>query len=174
MKKTIIIILLILSIYFFIGYKFSSIDIPENALRIRILANSNSNYDQIVKNNVKNEIQDYVYNLLKNTKDINEARQIIYSNLNSISTITGNNLKNQNYNLPFEVKFGFNYFPKKEYKGVKYNEGYYESLLITLGSGKGDNWWCILFPPLCLLEAEENKKIEYTTLVSEIIKKYKY
>ncbi len=173
MKKTIILILSIISIYIFIGYKFSDIEIPEEALRIRILANSNSDYDQSIKNNVKEEIQDYVYNLLKDTKDINEARKIINSNLNSISLLTSKNLESQNYNLPFKINFGLNYFPKKEYKGIKYKEGYYESLLITLGSGKGDNWWCVLFPPLCLLEAEESTEVEYTTVVSEILKKYK-
>lgn len=173
MKKTIILILLILSIYIFVGYKFSNIEIPEEALRIRILANSNSFYDQSVKNNVKEEIQDYVYNLLKDTKDVNEARKIINSNLNSISLLTSNNLERQNYNLPFKINFGFNYFPKKEYKGITYKAGYYESLLITLGEGKGDNWWCVLFPPLCLLEAEESTNVEYTTVVSEILKKYK-
>ncbi len=173
MKKTIILILSIISIYIFIGYKFSDIEIPEEALRIRILANSNSDYDQSVKNNVKEEIQDYVYNLLKDTKDINEARKIINSHLNSISLLTSKNLESQNYNLPFKINFGLNYFPKKEYKGIKYKEGYYESLLITLGSGKGDNWWCVLFPPLCLLEAEESTEVEYTTVVSEILKKYK-
>lgn len=173
MKKTIILILSIISIYIFIGFKFSDIEIPEEALRIRILANSNSDYDQSVKNNVKEEIQDYVYNLLKDTKDINEARKIINSNLNSISLLTSKNLESQNYNLPFKINFGLNYFPKKEYKGIKYKEGYYESLLITLGSGKGDNWWCVLFPPLCLLEAEESTEVEYTTVVSEILKKYK-
>ena len=173
MKKTIILILSIIAIYIFIGYKFSDIEIPEEALRIRILANSNSDYDQSVKNNVKEEIQDYVYNLLKDTKDINEARKIINSNLNYISLLTSKNLESQNYNLPFKINFGLNYFPKKEYKGIKYKEGYYESLLITLGSGKGDNWWCVLFPPLCLLEAEESTEVEYTTVVSEILKKYK-
>ena len=173
MKKTIILILSIIAIYIFIGYKFSDIEIPEEALRIRILANSNSDYDQSVKNNVKEEIQDYVYNLLKDTKDINEARKIINSNLNSISLLTSKNLESQNYNLPFKINFGLNYFPKKEYKGIKYKEGYYESLLITLGSGKGDNWWCVLFHPLCLLEEEESTEVEYTTVVSEILKKYK-
>ena len=172
MKKTIILILSIISIYIFIGYKFSDIEIPEEALRIRILANSNSDYDQTVKNNVKEEIQDYVYNLLKDTKDINEARKIINSNLNSISLLTSKNLESQNYNLPFKINFGLNYFPKKEYKGIKYKEGYYESLLITLGKGEGNNWWCVLFPPLCLVEAEESDEVEYKFFIKELIDKY--
>lgn len=64
------------------------------------------------------------------------------------------------------------FFPKKEYKGVTYPEGYYESVKVTLGEGLGDNWWCILFPPLCLIEAEESTEVEYNFFVKEIIKKY--
>lgn len=173
MKKTIILIGLIMGIYVFIGYKFSDIEIPNEALRIRILANSNSDYDQQIKNNVKVEIQDYVYNLLKDTTDIEEARKIINSKLDNISSLTNMSLKKQNYNLPYSVNFEYNYFPEKVYKGITYDAGYYESLLITLGSGKGDNWWCVLFPPLCLLEAEESTEVEYTTLVGELLKKYK-
>lgn len=173
MKKTIMLIGLIIGIYIFIGYKFSDIEIPNEALRIRILANSNSDYDQQIKNNVKIEIQDYVYDLLKDTTDIDEARKIINSKLDNISSLTNMSLKKQNYNLPYSVNFGYNYFPEKVYKGITYDAGYYESLLITLGSGKGDNWWCVLFPPLCLLEAEESTEIEYTTLVGELLKKYK-
>ncbi|MBQ9011225.1 MAG: stage II sporulation protein R, partial [Bacilli bacterium] len=53
------------------------------------------------------------------------------------------------------------------YKGVKYKEGYYESLLVTLGKGKGDNWWCVLFPPLCLIEADESSDVQYKSFVKE-------
>lgn len=173
MKKTVALIVLIIGIYIFIGYKFSDIEIPNEALRIRILANSNSEYDQMIKNNVKSEIQDYVYNLLKNTTNIEEARKIINSKLDNISNLTNLSLKKQNYPLPYSVNFGYNYFPEKVYKGITYDAGYYESLLITLGDGLGDNWWCVLFPPLCLLEAEESTEVEYTTLVGELLKKYK-
>ncbi len=173
MKKTILLLGMIFGIYVLIGYKFSEIEIPNEALRIRILANSNSEYDQKIKNNVKVEIQDYVYDLLKDTTSIEEARKIINSKLNNISNLTELSLKKQNYNLPYSVNFGYNYFPEKIYKGITYDAGYYESLLITLGSGKGDNWWCVLFPPLCLLEAEESTEVEYTTLVGELLKKYK-
>ena len=172
MKKTILLLGIIFSIYVLIGYKFSQIDIPSDALRIRILANSNSEYDQTVKNELRENIQSYVYDLLKNTNSITTARGIITSKLNEISNRTGNFLKLKNYNLPYKINFGYNYFPEKIYRGVTYDEGYYESLLITLGDGKGDNWWCVLFPPLCLLEAEESTEVEYTTLVGEILKKY--
>ena len=67
-----------------------------------------------------------------------------------------------------------NYFPKKEYDGVVYPDGNYESLVITIGDGLGDNWWCVLFPPLCLLDAEDNNtgNIEYKSYVKEVIEKF--
>lgn len=58
------------------------------------------------------------------------------------------------YNIPYSLNLGQNYFPEKNYKGVTYDAGNYESLVITLGSGLGDNWWCVLYPPLCLIEDE--------------------
>lgn len=172
MKKTILLVGVIISIYIIIGYKFSDVEIPNEALRIRILANSNSEYDQEIKNELKGNIQMFVYDLLKDVTTIEDARKIINSKLDNISSRTSNFLKLKNYDLPYSVNFGYNYFPEKIYKGVIYNAGYYESLLITLGKGDGDNWWCVLFPPLCLLEAEESTEVEYTTLVGEIIKKY--
>jgi len=60
----------------------------------------------------------------------------------------------------------------KEFNGITYEEGMYESLLVTLGEGKGDNWWCVLFPPLCLLEAEESDEVEYKFFIQELIEKY--
>ena len=72
----------------------------------------------------------------------------------------------------FTINYGLNYFPKKEFKGITYDAGYYESVVVTLGEGLGDNWWCVLFPPLCSLEAEESSDVEYTTMTQEILKKY--
>ena len=79
----------------------------------------------------------------------------------------------EDYDKDFVVHFGDNYFPEKEYKGVHYEEGDYESLVVTIGEGKGDNWWCVLFPPLCLLEAEENETddVEYQFFVMKMLDK---
>ena len=81
-------------------------------------------------------------------------------------------LVNLNYDTEFTINFGNNYFPDKEYKEVLYEKGYYESLVVTLGKGEGDNWWCVLFPPICTLEVEENKDIEYKFFVKELFEKY--
>lgn len=171
MKKLMLAIFLIILLYVFIG-RVSSLAIPDDALRIRVIANSNSDYDQEIKKFVKENIQYKLYELLKNTKGIDEARKIINNNLNDIDNNVKENLQLLNYELGYDINFGLNYFPSKEYKGVTYDEGYYESLVITLGEGKGDNWWCVLFPPLCLLEAEESTEVEYTSFVKELLDKY--
>ena len=121
---------------------------------------------------LKENIQYKLYELLKNTKGIDQARKIINNNLNDIDNNVKETLQLLNYELGYDINFGLNYFPSKEYKGVTYDEGYYESLVITLGEGKGDNWWCVLFPPLCLLEAEESTEVEYTSFVKELLDKY--
>ena len=171
MKKLMLAIFLIILLYVFIG-RVSSLAIPDDALRIRVIANSNSDYDQEIKKFVKENIQYKLYELLKNTKGIDEARKIINNNLNDIDNNVKETLQLLNYELGYDINFGLNYFPSKEYKGVTYDEGYYESLVITLGEGKGDNWWCVLFPPLCLLEAEESTEVEYTSFVKELLDKY--
>ena len=146
--------------------------IPDDAIRVRVIANSNDDYDQQIKYEVKDIVEDDMYNILSGVKDLNEARNKINSNLSNVENDIDSYLKNNNYNLDFNINFGYNYFPKKEFKGITYKEGYYESVVVTLGEGKGDNWWCVLFPPLCLIEAEESSDVEYTSLVKEIIDKY--
>jgi len=73
-----------------------------------------------------------------------------------------------------KVYFSKKYFPEKEYQGVKYPSGEYNSLVVTLGNGIGNNWWCVMFPPLCLLEAkeEETEDINYSFYVKDTLSKY--
>jgi len=146
--------------------------IPDDAIRIRVIANSNDDYDQKIKNDVKNLLEQDIYNNLNGVNSIEEARLKISNNIPNIEHDINDLLIKKNYNLGFKVNYGLNYFPEKEFKGIKYKEGYYESLVVTLGRGEGDNWWCVLFPPLCLIEAEESSDIEYRSLVKEIVERY--
>lgn len=146
--------------------------IPDDAIRVRIIANSNSDYDQKIKYKVKDVVEKDMYNLLKDTKKVDEARSVINNNLSYVEKDIDRTLQNEGYNLPFSLDFGLNYFPEKQFKGIVYEDGYYESVVVTLGEGLGDNWWCVLFPPLCLIEASESTDVEYTTMVKSIIDKY--
>lgn len=170
MKKIVTFILV-----FFIMFNSVKADnyiIPDDAIRIRIIANSNSKYDQEVKLKVKEMLELKMFNLLKDIKGVDEARKVINDKLWDINNDIKNLLDEEKYSLEYKINYGKNYFPKKEYKGVTYNEGYYESLVVTLGKGEGNNWWCVLFPPLCLMEAEESDKVEYKFFVQELFEKY--
>lgn len=171
MKKGLIIIILA-TIVFVKLVKAEEFVIPENAIRLRVVANSNSEYDQKIKEKVRDSVQDSMYNLLKDTKGIDDARNIINNNINKIDNNIAQLLATENYKKGHTINFSNNYFPEKVYKGVKYDEGYYESVKVTLGEGLGDNWWCVLFPPLCLIEAEESTEVEYKFFLKELINKY--
>lgn len=175
MKKIIILIISIL----ILGYMLNKSDstevmIPDEAIRFRVVANSNTIYDQNVKIQVRNEVQNKVLELLKDTSTIENTRKIILEHKEELSKIVNDKLKNIGYNKKYTINYGYNYFPKKKYKGITYKDGNYESLVITLGEGKGENFWCVLFPPLCLIEADEtnNDNVEYKFFVKELIDKY--
>ena len=166
MKKIIIILIPIL---LFI-VKVNANKIPNDAIRIRVVANSDSEYDQQIKYKVSDYLKSEMYMLLKDTKIKEEKNKIIEKNINKIDNNIYTILKKENYNLGYTINYGKNYFPEKKYKGMTYEEGYYDSLLVTLGKGEGENWWCVLFPPLCLIEAEESTEVEYNFFLFDIVK----
>ena len=143
----------------------------ENAIRMRVISNSDSSSDQKIKQEVAKDLNKEISELLKESKSIEETRQLLKTNLNKIDVTTKESLKRQNVNLSYNINYGINYFPEKKLKGKTIEAGEYESLVITLGEGKGSNWWCILFPPLCLLEAKENtEEIEYSFFLLNLFK----
>ena len=99
----------------------------------------------------------------------------INNNLTNISDSIKYLLEQENYNKDFNINFGNNYFPEKTLNGINYKEGNYESVVINLGESKGNNWWCVLFPPLCMIEAKKNDTdfVEYKSKVLEILNNYK-
>lgn len=173
MKKILIFFIFIVLSYTYVGNALASHDLlPEDALRMRVIANSDSSYDQYVKMKVKEEVEKDMFELLKSTKDTEKAKEQVKNNLPMIESKVNQVLLKENYPLGYHVNYGKNYFPEKKYKGITYKEGYYESLVITLGKGKGENFWCVMFPPLCMMETDNLDQIEYKSLVKEIIDKY--
>ena len=174
-KKAIILVLILILLIGFLSREKEEVLIPNEAIRFRVIANSNSFKDQNIKLKVRDNLQKKMTSVLKDSKTIEESRNLLKNNVLSFQENAYNTLKKINSNQNVDVKYGKNYFPEKVYKGVTYKEGEYESLVVTLGEGKGDNWWCVLFPPLCLLEAEktqESKDVEYKFFVKELIDKY--
>ena len=106
--------------------------------------------------------------MISETNSINDVREIINNNLNTIDNNIQNIFLNNNYNMKYNINFGYNYFPTREFKGHTYEEGFYESLVISIGEAKGDNWWCVMFPNLCLIEKNDNH--QYKSIIYKIIK----
>ena len=173
MKRFFIIFILFLVLVIYIDkYDSNYYVIPDESIRIRIIANSDSFDDQYIKIKVKQLIEPVIEEDLSNSSSLKESRFIIKNNLDKYDSMISSYLVDNSYNDKFSINYGSNYFPEKEYKGVKYESGNYESLVIKLGSGMGDNWWCVMFPPICSLEVEENSDIEYKVFVKELFDKY--
>lgn len=176
MKKLILIILTVIVaflVYVNVNAEVGEIVIPEAAIRVRVIANSNSIDDQSMKMKVKAMIEKNISPLLVGVDNVEDARTIIRDNLDILESDIEVFFINEDYAKDFVVNFGDNYFPEKDYRGVHYDEGEYESLVVTIGEGVGDNWWCVLFPPLCLLEADESDvdDTEYQFFVAEMLNK---
>ena len=166
MKKIVFFIGIVVLVMCIIQNK-KEILIPDQAIRIRIIANSNNVDDQLEKNEIKLEINSLLYKKLEGVNSYNDAKQVINENINNIKEIV--NKYSQNY----EIEYGKNYFPEKEYKGVNYKEGKYESLVIKLGEAKGNNFWCILFPPLCMIDESKMDDASYQFYINRILNKIK-
>ena len=173
MKKIIFVILIIvISIFLYVNVN-ASVIIPSDAIRVRVVPNSDNVIDQNMKDIVKNYVSNYMMIKLDGVNDVDNARMIINDSLDELNENIKKIFLDNGYDMSFKVSFGENYFPDKVYKGVIYNEGDYESLVVYIGEAKGDNWWCVLFPPLCLLEANESDtgEVEYRSIVKDIIDK---
>ena len=172
MKKIILIVLAILTIYLLTNkVKAEEVIIPDTAIRLRVIPNSNSTYDQDMKQKVKIYLKENVYTMFNDINNIEVAREKIKKELPNIEKNIDNIFIDNDYNMDFKVKYGMNYFPSKNYKGITYKEGYYESLIVEIGEAKGDNWWCVLFPTICMLDNQNNDNVEYKVGVLELIKK---
>ena len=171
MKKAIIILTILVTILSL--NKEEKVEIPKDSIRFRVVANSNSEKDQTIKKKIVNNLKENISLLEYNNKSLKSSRNNIKKIIPKFSEVVDKTLTDEQENITYNINYGMNYFPEKEYKGTIYKEGKYESLVITLGNGQGNNFWCVLFPPLCLLDEEdETTNVEYTFLVKEIIDKY--
>lgn len=135
--------------------------IPDEAIRLRILANSDEEKDQQIKRDVRDEVNRVVSRWVADITDIEEARELIQERLPEIDQLVGEVLQESDENREYTVDYGKNItFPMKLYGDYLYPAGEYEAILITLGEGDGSNWWCVLFPPLCFLDFSFGTTVE--------------
>ena len=163
MKKIIYVILIIVMILVVSKPRY---DLSGDMVRFRVIPNSNSSKDILIKEKVVNELSTLLF---KDTNDINETRNNLVNNLDKINNSIDKVFSENNYNLKYKVKYGMNYFPSKEYNDIRFEAGNYESLVVEIGEAKGNNYWCILYPPLCMVDYEKDTKIEYKSKIIEIL-----
>jgi stage II sporulation protein R len=126
--------------------------IPEEAIRLRILANSDLEQDQNVKRLVRDEVNKEITNWVATLTSQEEAKSVIKAGLPELQKIAEEVVAEQDLDQSVKVDFGKVEFPTKLYGQYLYPAGEYEAVLITLGAGEGANWWCVLYPPLCFLD----------------------
>lgn len=127
-------------------------DISENVLRLHVIANSNSSEDQEVKYKVRDKVLEYMTDISENCKSKTEAISILEDNLDNVEDIVIKTLRENNFDYNVKLEIGNFDFPTKVYGDISLPSGYYDALKIIIGEGKGENWWCVMFPPLCFVD----------------------
>jgi len=126
--------------------------IPDEAIRLRILANSDSEQDQELKRKIRDRVNEEITVWVEGLTSMENAREVITGNMDQIEVIVEEVMAEEGLVQTYNVDFGRVDFPTKMYGKFIYPAGDYEAILITLGEGTGANWWCVLFPPLCFLD----------------------
>ena len=170
MKKTILLIILAV-IAIIVSNKNEYIEIPSTSIRMRVIAKSNDIKDQRDKTIIKSVIEEKLYELIDGVEDYSKIDEIIEDNKNELDEIIENTLNRHDIKSTFTANYGYNYFPEKEFKGLTYEAGNYKSYVVTLGEGEGENWWCVLYPPICLID-ENVDDYEYHSLIKDTLEKY--
>ena len=125
-------------------------------LRIHIRANSNLEIDQNVKYKVKDAIVNYLTPIISNCRSREDFIEKLENNLSNIQCISNKILAQNNFDYFTTAKINNEYFPVRSYDGFTLENGFYDALIVNLGSGQGDNWWCVVYPPLCFTNTTNN------------------
>ncbi|MCP3775331.1 stage II sporulation protein R [Paenibacillus sp. MZ04-78.2] len=132
--------------------------IPKEAIRLRILANSDAPADQWVKREVRDAVMEQMQSWATEPRGIEAARQTLRDHLPELDKLVGETLRKNGFDYTYRVELGMVPFPAKVYNNEVYPEGDYEALRIAIGAAEGQNWWCVLFPPLCFADTGVVKK----------------
>ena len=141
-------------------------------LRIHIRANSNSTADQNVKYKVKDAVVDALIPLVAEIDSFEEAKTIISQNFDLIEKTANEVLLQNGFYYSCQAEINNEYFPTRVYDNLTLKEGYYDALILKLGSGSGDNWWCLVYPAFCFTNTQKSENIVYISKIWEKLKVY--
>lgn len=132
-------------------------DISEKLIRFHVLANSDSNIDQELKMKVKDEVLKYISPILKESESLEESREILRKEDKNIIEVAKKCIELEGFNYTVETTLARENFPVKEYGNIVLPQGEYEAYRILIGEGEGQNWWCVMFPPLCFVDVTKGQ-----------------
>ena len=152
MKKLLILCVCICFIFVVLGVLpiHGEAEVYDKVLRLHVVANSDSDDDQSLKLYVRDRVIEYVNEIAKNCKTLEESKNAVARELDNIADIALAEINDQGYFYDIEVRLGKEEYPQKTYASLCFPSGEYLSLQILIGDATGQNWWCVLFPPLCL------------------------
>lgn len=127
--------------------------IATKVIRFHVLANSDSDEDQKLKLMVKDAVVGFLEPLMAESASLDESKKILADNSEKITTIAENVISEQGYDYTVNAYFCEDFFPTKSYGDVTFPAGEYTAYRIEIGQHEGKNWWCILYPPLCFVDA---------------------
>lgn len=139
-----------------------SYDYKEKLIRFHVIANSDTDEDQELKLKVRDAVIAYLQPKLENSKSIEESEAIIKDEYDNLEKISKKIIFENGYDYSVNVGLQYSDFPAKQYSSVVLPAGKYKALKIIIGDGKGKNWWCVMFPPLCFVD-EQNGVIDEKT-----------
>ncbi len=171
-----IFIILFLFIFYFIFYSFSysysvSNNLEDTLFRLHVIANSDSKEDQDLKIYIRDKVVTYLKNFSFDNKK--ELVEFLNSHQSELQQIIDSAIAEQGYQYTASFEIGNSYYPQKKYENIILPSGYYDGLKIKIGKAEGKNWWCVLFPPMCLIDSstcelpEESEIILENTLSNE-------
>jgi stage II sporulation protein R len=176
LKKSVILLLIIVSVPFVINKDISSkAQNNKDAFRLHVIANSDDYKDQKIKYAVRDSVLDITKEDLSKAKTKQDAKEYIDANLKTIENEAKKVLEEYSTDYSLDIMTGNHLFPDKYYGNLFYPKGKYDALKIVLGDGEGQNWWCVMFPPLCVVgfENEDNNDKEETSKVEDEEIEYK-
>lgn len=170
MKKAVAFILVLTSLVAILAFS-SPQDTNNEYLRIHIRANSNNQVDQAVKYKVKDAVVDAMIPLIKDCTNKKQSIQTISNNIEYIENVASLTLRQNGFSYSVNAQIKTEKFPTRSYGDFTLEGGFYDALIINLGSGEGDNWWCVVYPPLCFVNGGTQVN-QFKSRILEIIQSF--
>ena len=155
MKKYLLLSFVLIAFIILSAYSYSyavNEDLSNSVFRLHVIANSDSEEDQNIKYKVRDELIKYMKTLTTSSNTKEEVIQIANNHLEDFKNIAKNVIVENGFNYDVNVEIGNFSFPTKQYGDISFPAGFYDALKVQIGEAKGQNWWCVMFPPLCFVD----------------------